>query len=91
MFTRVCNREGWYTITQARSDSLKSSCDAVVINFRHFPGIYFQEEGFFEISENKFPSKLTRYTVFQIDFSAPIISRIESIGDGRPGEEPRQV
>ena len=30
---------------------------------RQFPGIYFRRRRLFEMSENKFPSKLTRYTV----------------------------
>ena len=29
MLCRVCNREGWYAIVLAHSDSLKSSHDAV--------------------------------------------------------------
>ena len=31
------------------------------------PGIKFAEEGLFEISKNKNPSKITRYTVLEDD------------------------
>ena len=36
MLCRVCNHEGWYAITHTRTDSLKSSHDAVnfVLGFR---------------------------------------------------------
>ena len=47
------NREGWYTITQVHSDSLKSLRDAGILLWelifveRQFPGIYFQRRRLF--------------------------------------------
>ena len=70
MLSKVCNPEDRYAITHVRFDTLKSSCDTVqfllwelIFVERQLPGIYFEEEGFFEISKNKLLSKITRYTV----------------------------
>ena len=41
----------------------------IIINYRYnyyFGGIYFQRKRLNEISENKFSSKITRYTVYVI-------------------------
>ena len=65
MLSKVCNREDLYAITHARFNTLKSTCDAIIygvgINFCRKAVTMNEEEGFFKISENKFPSKITCY------------------------------
>ena len=45
----------------------------LIIVGRQFPGIFFKEEGFFELSENKFPLKLTHYTLRELNVQRIII------------------
>ena len=50
---------------------------------RHLPGIYFEEEDFFEISENKIPSKITCYTLHScvVGLTLRNVHEIKDAGD----------
>ena len=71
MLSKVSKHKDWYAIAQAHSDTLKSSHDAVNflvgINKGSHQKFIFKEEGFYKLSENKFPLKITRYMVSKID------------------------
>ena len=92
--SKVCNREDRYAITHARSDTLKSSRDAVNfvvgINFRRKAAtrkLFSKRKAFSKYPKISSLQKLPamRYlnaACFSGSFSAPVISRIESIRGG---------
>ena len=71
MLSKVCKRKDRYAIAHTHFDTLKSSRDAVNflvgINKGSHQKFILKDKGFYELSKNKFPLKITRYMVSKID------------------------